>query len=170
MRKTMAMRRLEQAGLGYEARHYPATVRDAAEVADALGLPAARMYKTLVVERTRGRPLLALVPADRSLDPRALAAAMGEKKLSLASQRDAERLTGLRVGGISPLAVRHGAFDVAIDASAVAEPKAGERPFAEGEVESDQMWLSSGQRGTSLGLSATELVDLLGATVARITR
>jgi Cys-tRNA(Pro)/Cys-tRNA(Cys) deacylase len=127
------------------------------------------MYKTLVVKRTRGRPILALVPADRSLDLRALAAAMDEKKLSLASQRDAERLTGLQVGGISPLAVRHGAFDVVVDASAVQKPEAGEMLIAAADA-LDTMWLSSGQRGISLGLSAAELVAILGATVARITR
>ena len=49
MRKTMTMRRLEQAGLAYRTSTYDAGLRDAREVAVALGVPPARMFKTLVV-------------------------------------------------------------------------------------------------------------------------
>jgi Cys-tRNA(Pro)/Cys-tRNA(Cys) deacylase len=167
MHKTMAMRRLEQAGLGYEAREYPATLRDASRVAAAIGVPSARMFKTLVVERTRGRPLLALVPADRSLDLRALASIVNEKKLTLASHHDAERLTGLQVGGISPLAVRHGAFDVVVDISALVGTRdvEGKGPTDDGH---DPIWLSGGRRGKSVGMQAADLVALLEAEVALI--
>ncbi len=142
--KTLAMRRLEAAGIGYDAHAYPSALRDAAEVAAALGVPAAVVCKTLVVVRPAGRPILAIVAADRQR----LAAALGEKRLQLASHADAERLTGLQVGGISALAVRPGAFDVVIDAAA----GAGER-----------MFVSAGQRGLNLALAPADLARATGA-------
>lgn len=146
--KTLAMRRLEAAGIGYDAHAYPSALRDAAEVAAALGVPAAVVFKTLVVVRPAGRPILAIVAADRQLDLKRLAAALGEKRLQLASHADAERLTGLQVGGISALAVRPGAFDVVIDAAA----GAGER-----------MFVSAGQRGLNLALAPADLARATGA-------
>ncbi|MEO8084382.1 MAG: YbaK/EbsC family protein [Ardenticatenales bacterium] len=146
--KTMAMKRLDAAHIHYEALAYPATIRDAAEVAAQLGVPAAAVYKTLVVQRPAGRPLLVMLAADRHLDLRRLASALGEKKLQLAAHKDAERLTGLQVGGISVLAVRDGAFDVCIDAAAHAL---------------DAVCVSSGQRGLNLRIGVGDLVAATGA-------
>lgn len=146
--KTLAMRRLEAAGIGYDALAYPSTIRDAAEVAAALGVPPTAVCKTLVVVRPSGRPILAIVAADRQLDLKRLAAALGEKRLQLASHADAERLTGLQVGGISALAVRPGAFDVVIDAAA------GER---------ERVYVSAGQRGLNVALAPADLARATGA-------
>lgn len=147
--KTMAMKRLDAARIAYEALAYPSTIRDAAEVAAHLGIPPATVYKTLVVQRAAGRPLLVMLAADRQLDLKRLAAAVGEKKLQLAAHRDAERLTGLLVGGISALAVRDGAFDVCVDAAALAV---------------EAVCVSSGQRGLNLRVRTA---DLIAATAAR---
>ena len=54
--KTLAMRRLDAAHVAYDAHAYAPTLRDAAEVASALGVPSAAVYKTLVVQRPAGRP------------------------------------------------------------------------------------------------------------------
>ncbi len=109
------------------------------------------VYKTLVVLRDssgRTKPLLVLVPSDRTLDLRRLAMALGEKRLRMATQREAERLTGLRVGGISALAVRAGAFDVLLDESA---------------SRLDRIHVSAGVRGTDLELAVADFLAVTGA-------
>jgi len=87
-------------------------------VAEALGLPASQVYKTLVVVRERGKPLLVMIPGDRELDLKRLAKAIGEKKLRMATHKEAESLTGLQVGGISALALLNRRFEVYIDRAA----------------------------------------------------
>ncbi|MGQ9888960.1 MAG: YbaK/EbsC family protein, partial [Aggregatilineales bacterium] len=100
--KLNTMRLLEQHNIPHEAITYgdADTFHSAEEVAEILGVPPHIVYKTLVVEPAGGKPALALVASDRSLDLKKLAAAMGVKKVSMAAHKDAERLTGLRVGGI----------------------------------------------------------------------
>jgi len=120
--KTLAMRVLEGHGVPYTPLYYD--VEDhlsATEVAAAVGLPAEQTFKTLVVlpDRPHGRPILALIPADCQLDLKKLAAAAGEKKVQMAPQREAERLTGLEKGGISPLALLDKGFPVYIDETVV---------------------------------------------------
>ena len=91
-----------------------------------------------------------LVPSDRQVDLKRLGRAIGEKRLRMASQREAERLTGLKVGGISALAVRAGAFEVLVDASAAGW---------------DRVHVSAGVRGVDLELGVQ---DLLAATGGRL--
>jgi Cys-tRNA(Pro)/Cys-tRNA(Cys) deacylase len=146
--KSLAMRRLDAARVPYDVLAYPTEIRDAAEVAAHLGVPPSQVYKTLVVQRAAGRPLLVLLAADRQVDLKGLAAALGEKKLQLAAHRDAERLTGLQVGGISALAVRDGAFDVVVDSAAGAL---------------DGICVSAGQRGLNVRVAVDALVRLTGA-------
>jgi Cys-tRNA(Pro)/Cys-tRNA(Cys) deacylase len=110
------------------------------------------VYKTLVVLREpaapRGKPLLVLVPSDRQLDLKRLARETGDKKLRMASQKEAEALTGLQVGGISALAVRPGAFEVLLDASARAR---------------ERLHVSAGVRGVDLEVAVADLVRVTGA-------
>ncbi len=96
----------------------------------------------------RGRPLLVLVPGGRQVDLRRLAAAVGEKKLHMATQREAEALTGLLVGGISALALLHKGFPVYIDESA---------------CRLDRIYVSGGQRGLNICLAVADFVRLTGA-------
>ena len=81
-------------------------------------MPPAQVYKTLVVQRERGKPLLVLVAGDSRINLKRLAASIGEKRLRMAPQREAERLTRLKVGGISPLALLNRGFDVFMDRAA----------------------------------------------------
>jgi len=100
---TNAMRMLDSRGIGYEALVFSDQIHSATGVAQALGLPPRRVFKTLVVmpdTPQRGRPVLAVVPGDAELDLKALAQAVGEKKVRMATQREAESMTGLLVGGI----------------------------------------------------------------------
>ncbi|MFN8558105.1 MAG: YbaK/EbsC family protein [Dehalococcoidia bacterium] len=128
-----------------------ARFHSADEVARLIGAPAGQVFKTIVVlAETKGRrPLLVILPGDREIDLRRLAAAVGEKKLRPAPQREAESLTRLQVGGISALALIGRPFDVYLD-------RAAER-YAE-----DGIYVSAGQRGLNLRLRPTDLLALTG--------
>jgi Cys-tRNA(Pro)/Cys-tRNA(Cys) deacylase len=116
------MRVLEAQGIPYEPLTYRVEEHlSAAEVAAAVGLPSEQAFKTLVVlpERPAARPLLALVPGDAQLALKKLATVAGEKKVQMASHREAERLTGLEKGGISPLALMDRHWPVFVDETAI---------------------------------------------------
>jgi Cys-tRNA(Pro)/Cys-tRNA(Cys) deacylase len=157
MTKLNAMRLLEQHDIPYEAVTYADanTFHSADEVAALLGVPPRVVYKTLVVEPVGGgKPALALIASDRSLDLKALAAAMGVKKVGMAAHKDAERLTGLKVGGISPLALMHKNWAVYIDQPA---------------ADVAHILISAGQRGTQVRVPSAALIALLRARVAAIS-
>jgi Cys-tRNA(Pro)/Cys-tRNA(Cys) deacylase len=155
MRKTNAMRALDQRKIRYEAYEFADTIRSADGVAATLGIPEAEVFKTLVVlPETRGaKPMLVMLPASRELDLRRFARAVGEKGVRMASQREAEQLTGLKVGGISALALLGKPFTVYLDASATAL---------------DRLYVSGGQRGLDLRLRVADLIAVTGATVVGI--
>ncbi len=121
-----------------------------------LGAPPESVYKTLVVLREdgAGKPLLVLIAAALQVDLKQLAHALGAKKLRMATQREAERLTGMQVGGISALGVRKPAFDVFIDEAA--------RSL-------DRVHVSAGVRGIDLELAVDDLARLTGARFVRAT-
>ena len=85
------------------------------------------------------------------MDLKALAKAVGEKKLVLPTEREAERLTGLQAGGISPLALINRGFQVVIDETA--------QLF-------DEIYISGGQRGLDIRLPVEALVELTNASYA----
>ncbi len=149
-RKLNAMRLLEAHGIPYQVFTYPPTRHSALQVAELAGVPPSQVYKTLVVLRQQGKPLLVMVAADRELDLKRLAASIGEKKLRMAPQREAERLTGLQVGGISALALLKRGFDIFIDRTATAQR---------------QVYISGGQRGINLRLAVDDLIRVTGARI-----
>jgi len=150
MEKTLAMRALEGKRIPYEALEYPDDLRDAEEIAIILDLPAEEVFKTLVVlpPEPGKKPLLVMIPADTQLDLKKLAAAVGAKKLKMATHREAETLTGLQVGGISAVALLNKGFVVYIDRSA------GGR---------ERVCVSAGKRGLQLRLAAADLIQLTNA-------
>jgi Cys-tRNA(Pro)/Cys-tRNA(Cys) deacylase len=156
MVKNNVTRMLASQGIPFQAFELPAEKLSALEAAQILGVDPALVFKTIVVTRAqRGKPILALVPAPREVDLKALARSVGEKKVFLASQKEAERLTGLQVGGISPLALLQRGFQVIIDVSA--------QSF-------EDIYLSGGQRGLNISLPPYELIKLTHAGVAAISR
>lgn len=153
--KFNSMRLLESHNIPYQALSYDDNIHDAAEVAVALGVPVQQVYKTLVVERVAGgKPMLVMIAADRPLDLKKFAAAVGEKKVSMASHADAERLTGLKVGGIGALALVHKNWSVYLDKPAAALEK---------------ICVSAGQRGTNLRVPVQDLIRVLKAIVVEAT-
>jgi Cys-tRNA(Pro)/Cys-tRNA(Cys) deacylase len=148
-------RMLDGRQIPYTAFETPVEKLGALETARLLNVPAEQVFKTIVVIReAKGKPLLAVVPGTAEVDLKALAKAVGEKKLHLPTEREAERLTGLQAGGISPLALMNRGFQVVLDASA--------QGFAE-------IHISGGQRGLNLRLPVQAFIDLVNARIAVIS-
>jgi Cys-tRNA(Pro)/Cys-tRNA(Cys) deacylase len=152
--KLNSMRVLEAQNVPYEVFTFSPHHHSAAEVAELAGVPPAQVYKTLVVQRDQGKSLLVLVAGDRELNLKRLAAAIGEKKLRMASQREAERLTGLQVGGISALALLNRGFDILMDQAA---------------TEQSEIYVSAGERGVNLRLAVDDLQRVTGARLVEAT-
>ncbi len=156
MKPTNVTRLLDAQKIPYTAFELPAEKLGAVEAARYLGVPAEQVFKTIVITREgRGKPILALVPGPGEVDLKALAKALGEKKVYLPTEREAERLTGLQAGGISPLALLNRGFQVVIDLSA--------NSF-------EEIYISGGQRGLDIRLPTQALLALTNATLAQVSR
>ena len=130
----------------HEYEHDPQAESYGLEAAERLGVDAARVFKTLVVERD-GALSVAIVPVAAQLDLRALG-----KRAALADRAAAERATGYVLGGISPLGQRQ-RLPAVLDESALA--------FA-------TVYVSAGRRGLELELAPADLARLTGARVAAV--
>ncbi len=128
----------------------------AVETATQLGVSPEIVFKTIVVTRIgKGKPILAIVPAPSEVDLKLVATAVNEKKVTLPTQKEAEQLTGLQAGGISPLALINKGFQIILDQSA--------RSFPE-------IHISGGQRGLNIRLPVEALLQLTHAKLAEIKR
>uniref|UniRef100_A0AAU3GZQ8 Cys-tRNA(Pro)/Cys-tRNA(Cys) deacylase n=1 Tax=Streptomyces sp. NBC_01401 TaxID=2903854 RepID=A0AAU3GZQ8_9ACTN len=133
--------------------HDPASPSYGEEAAEALGVPADRVFKTLVAD-VDGELVVAVVPVAGSLDLKALASAVGGKRAAMADPSAAERTTGYVRGGISPLGQRKRLRTV-LDASADTHPT---------------ICVSAGRRGLEVELTPQDLTTLTGATLSPIAR
>lgn len=147
-------RMLAAKGVAFEAHELPAEKLGGLEAAAFLKVNPSQMFKTIVALRPEGgKPVLALVPAPAELDLKALGRALGGKKLQVATQAQTEKLTGLQVGGISPLALIGKGFEVVIDSSASKHEK---------------IFISGGQRGINVSLAPASIQELTHAKIAEI--
>jgi len=152
---TPATLALEKAGIAFKLHEYdydPNAQRIGLQAAEALGVPAARVFKTLMA-KAGGAVVCVLAPSDREVSLKKLAAAAGTKDAAMLPPAEAERFTGYHVGGISPLGQRKRARTF-IDASALAHPT---------------IIFNGGRRGLQIELAPAALVSLLGATTADLT-
>lgn len=130
--------------------------RGAQETARLLNVDPASIFKTIVVLRDKPKkPLLVLVSGDSVVDLKLLASSLGEKKVYLPTEKEAEQITGLQAGGISPLALLNKGFQVVIDSSA--------QNF-------EQIHISGGQRGLNIKLPVADLVALTKAQVESVSK
>jgi len=147
---------LDSKKIQYTAFEFPPEKLSAVEVAALLKVPAEQVYKTIVITREgKGKPVLALVPGPGEVDLKTLANLLGEKKVHMPTEREAEHITRLQAGGISPLALVNRGFQVVIDFSA--------QTF-------DQIYISGGQRGVDIGISPHGLGTLTHAEFADISK
>jgi Cys-tRNA(Pro)/Cys-tRNA(Cys) deacylase len=154
--KLNSMRLLETNNIEYGVKTYDGeTADDAVEVVRLIGVEPAEVFKTLVVERVGGgKPMLVMIPANRHLDLKKFAASIGQKKVVMASHTDAEKATGLKVGGIGALALVHKNWDVFVDRSG---------------DELTHICVSAGQRGINLRVPVKPLLQVLKAKVVEAT-
>lgn len=149
-------RMLDARKIAYTALEIPEEKLSALDVAEILKVSPEIVFKTIVAKREKaGKPVLALVPATGEVNTKALAACFKEKRISITKQSEAEKLTGLRAGGISPLALLNKGFQVVIDASA---------------QELNAILISAGQWGLQIRLSPKDLANLTKARFASISR
>jgi Cys-tRNA(Pro)/Cys-tRNA(Cys) deacylase len=142
-------RMLDAKKITFTAYELPLEKMGAVETARYLGVPLAEVFKTIVVKREgKGKPILAVVPGSAEVDLKRLAKVLGEKKLLLPNEHEAEQITGLQAGGISPLALINKGFQVVLDSSAQNYP---------------QIHVSGGQRGLNIRLPVDALVMLTNA-------
>lgn len=154
-RTTPATLALDKADVAYTLATYdydPGAERVGLQAAEALGAPASEVLKTLMV-KVDGKPACVVLASDREVSMKRLAAALGGKSAEMMKPADAERITGYRVGGVSPFGQKK-AVPTVIDADAAALPEA---------------FMNGGQRGLQVRLAPSELVRVLGAKVAAIS-
>ena len=147
-------RLLDAKKISYTAFELPEEKLGAVESAVTLNVEPSMVYKTIVIVREKGKPLLCVVPGDRVVNLKAVAILIGEKKVSIPTQDDAEALTGLLTGGISPLALINKGFATVIDQVA---------------FEQTQIYLSGGQRGLILRMDPHDLQKLTNARFAQVS-
>jgi Cys-tRNA(Pro)/Cys-tRNA(Cys) deacylase len=155
--KNNVTRLLDSRKIAYTTVEYNgSTFHSADEVTRLIGVPVDQVYKTIVVlrEEKGKKPLLVMVAADREIDLKKLAASIGEKKLHVAKHDEAEKLTGLQVGGISAIALLSKPFEVCLDRTALAF---------------EQIHLSGGQRGLDIKIGVKDLMALTQAKVVEAT-
>ena len=149
--KTNAARELDRLGIHYELREYEVDAEhlDAETVASKVGLPPEQVFKTLVARGDRTGELLAVIPANAELDPKALARLTGDRRIEMVPLKEVQPLTGYVRGGVTALGLRR-RLPVWVDES----------------IELfDSISVSAGVRGMQIVLAPA---DYLRATEARV--
>ena len=149
---TRATAALEKAGAAFTVHSYdydPNADRIGMQAAEALGEPPRRVLKTLMV-LLDGKPACAIIPSDAQVAMKKLAAALGGKAAEMMKPADAERVTGFKVGGISPFGQMR-RVPVAIEATALDEP---------------YVFINGGQRGLQVRLGPKDAARMLDAAAA----
>lgn len=156
---TPAILTVRKAGLPFQTHEYqhdPAVSSYGLEAANALQVDASRVFKTLVValDGDMKKMAVGIVPVTQQLDVKALAKALGAKKAEMADPKQAERITGYLVGGISPLGQKR-KLPTVLDESALSF---------------ETIFVSAGRRGLEIELCPTTLMELCQADAVAICR
>ena len=153
-KSTRATQALAKAGIAFTLHEYdydPDADRIGLQAADALGEAPRRVLKTLMA-LIDGKPVCVIVPSDREVAMKKLAAAFAGKAAQMMKPAEAERITGYHVGGISPFGQKR-SLPMAIEATALEEP---------------YVFVNGGQRGLQLRLEPAAMVQALNATATSL--
>ena len=152
MADTNAIKWLRAQGIAFETLEYTFTDVGADHAAEAVRRPLEAVCKTLIVRAAGDSFCLAMVPGDQRFNTRKMAAAIGAKAAELADGAEAEHVSGYRIGGISPFAMRR-RLPTVIEESLLAL---------------DSIIINGGRRGMLVELATDDLVRLLDARPADI--
>jgi Cys-tRNA(Pro)/Cys-tRNA(Cys) deacylase len=151
---TRATEALTKAGLAFTVHSYdydPNADRVGLQAAEALGEEPQRVLKTLMAE-VDGQPVCVVVPSDREVSMKKLAATFGGRAANMMKPADAERLTGYHVGGISPFGQKR-AVPTAMEMAVLEEPL---------------VYINGGQRGLQVRLAPRDALRALKAIAAPV--
>jgi Cys-tRNA(Pro)/Cys-tRNA(Cys) deacylase len=154
--KTNAVRQLDQLGIRYELREYEIDENhlDAGNVAQKVGLPPEQVFKTLAARGDRSGVLIAVVPANAELDPKALARLTGDRRVELVPLKEVQPLTGYIRGGVTALGLKR---DYPV--------------YADETIELfDLISVSAGVRGTQILLAPSDYIRVVNAALGPIAR
>jgi Cys-tRNA(Pro)/Cys-tRNA(Cys) deacylase len=154
-KSTRATLALNKIGVTFTVHSYdynPDAERIGIQAAEAIGIELRRLLKTLMAE-VDGNPVCVVVPSDREVSMKKLATAFRGKTANMMCRADAERLTGYRVGGISPFAQKKRVPTV-IDEAALSQ---------------SAVFLNGGQRGVQIELEPNDARKVLDAIVRPLT-
>ena len=152
---TPATLALDRAGIAYELFTYdcdPDAPRVGLQAAQALGVSPDQVLKTLMA-LVDGKPVCAILASDEEVAMKKLAAAVGGKSAHMMKPADAERLTGYKVGGVSPFGQKRQVPTV-LDEMATLH---------------DQVFVNGGQRGLQVLIAPGDLAAALDAIVVSLT-
>ena len=153
-KSTRATKTLEDAGVAFTLHTYdydPNADRVGMQAAEALGESPQRVLKTLMAVVDR-KPVCVIVPSDREVSMKKLAAAFGGKSAEMMKPAEAERVTGYKVGGISPFG----------------QMRKVPVAFEEAALLHDIVYMNGGQRGLQVRMAPGDAVRVLGAVVATL--
>ena len=151
---TRATKMLELAGVAFSIHAYdyePEAENIGQAAAEALGVDPGQVFKTLMV-LADGGPACVIAPSDGEISMKKAAAALKAKSASMMRPADAERLSGYKIGGISPFGQRR-RVPVVIDETALLW---------------DEIFINGGQRGLQVKLAGKDIIRELSAVPADI--
>ena len=147
-------RLLDSKKIVYRSVETPAEKLGAVETADYLKVSPSMIFKTIVLLREKkGKSILAVVPGDLRVDLKSVAAILGEKKVTTATEKEAESLTGLKVGGISALSLLNRGFEILLD---------------ESSANLEEFYVSGGMRGLMIRMRVDDFRSITAARMAPI--
>lgn len=153
-KRTRAIQALEGSGAAFSIHSYdydPGADRIGLQAAEALGEPPRRVLKTLMA-LVDGRPVCVILPSDREVSMKRLAAAAGGKSAEMMKPADAERITGFVVGGISPFG----------------QKRAVPTFMEEGALAEEYVFINGGQRGLQVRLDPKLALQVLKGRAAAL--
>lgn len=152
--KTNAARLLDKAGISYDLIPYEFDENDLAaqHVADSLGQPIERVFKTLVLHGDRSGHLVCVIPGNGEVDLKALAKVSGNKKVEMIAMKDLLQVTGYIRGGCSPIGMK----------------KKFPTYFHSTATDFETIYVSAGVRGLQVEIAPADLIGFTGASVAEV--
>jgi len=145
---------LDSKKIVYRSVETPAEKLGAVETADYLKVSPSMIFKTIVLLREKkGKSILAVVPGDLRVDLKSVAAILGEKKVTTATEKEAESLTALKVGGISALSLLNRGFEILLD---------------ESSANLEEFYVSGGMRGIMIRMRVEDFQSITAARMVPI--